>query len=103
MLATVAVSDNCIELFLQLVMPGNPLDSSLVKILNVTRRSFKRCETRGSAICRFRGASVLLLLLLWTVALTPSQGFSQADPEDSGPLLLSISPLTEQPGKLLKV
>jgi hypothetical protein len=85
-------------------MPGNPLDSSLVKTLNVAGRPFKRCATRGPAICRFlRRALHSLPLLLWAVVLTPSQGYSQADPEDAGPLLLSISPLTGRPGNLLKV
>ena len=56
---------------------------------------------------RFVGSSAVLFhslpLLLWAVVLTPSQGYSQADPEDTGPLLLSISPLTGRPGNLLKV
>ena len=53
----------------------------------------------------FRGALVpsSLLFLLCIAVLTPSQGFSQADPEDTGPLLLSISPLTGRPGNLLKI
>ena len=33
----------------------------------------------------------------------PRTAYSQADPEDTGPLLLSISPLTGRPGNLLKV
>jgi hypothetical protein len=80
------------------------LDSNRSQILIVVPHHIQPW-TRGSAICRFRGASgsALLLLLLWTAALTPSAGFSQADPEDTAPLLLSISPLTGQPGKLLKV
>ena len=57
---------------------------------------------RGAAI-RCAPLFGSLLFLLWAVVLTPSQGFSQADPEDTAPLLLSISPLTGQPGKLLKV
>lgn len=61
---------------------------------------------RGSASCRFlRGASLpsSLVFLLWAAGLTPSEGFSQSDPEDSGPLLLSVSPLTGQRGNSLKV
>jgi hypothetical protein len=59
---------------------------------------------RKFPICRFlRRARPSLLLLLWTVAFTPSQGFPQADPEDNGPLLLSVSPLTVQRGISLKV
>jgi len=61
---------------------------------------------RESAICSFFSGALLpkSLLLLWcAVVLTPSQGFSQADPEETGPLLLSISPLTGRPGNVLKV
>ena len=75
-----------------------------MKTLNVTGRSFKRCATHGPAICRFlRRALDSLPLLLWAVVLTSSQGYSQADPEDNGPLLLSMSPLTGQRGISLKV
>ena len=83
-------------------MFGNRLDSSLLNMSKAT--DLKRCSTRKFPICRFlRRARPSLLLLLWTVALTPSQGFPQADPEDTAPLLLSISPLTGRPGNLLKV
>jgi len=94
------------------VLPGrttmfsHPLDSSLVKILNVTGRSLKRCSTRESALHRFFSGDSLrswLLFLLWVVALTPTEGYSQAESEGDAPLLLSISPLAGQPGKLLKV
>ena len=61
---------------------------------------------RESVICCFlRGVSFRgwLLVLLCASALTPSDCFSQADPEDSGPLLLSVSPLTVQRGVSVKV
>jgi len=59
---------------------------------------------RGAVICRFhRRVSGLLLLLFGAVVLMPSQGFSQADPEDNGPLLLSVFPLTVQQATSLKV
>ena len=40
---------------------------------------------------------------VWAVALAPSDCFSQADPEDTSPLLLSLSPLTAQRGATLQV
>ena len=44
-------------------------------------------------ICRFSPCFFLArFFLLCAAALVPSEGFSQADPEDTGPLLLSISP-----------
>lgn len=69
-------------------------------------RHYMRGRMRRAAMCRvLRGVSFSgsPLLLLWMVALTPALGFSQADPEDSGPLLLSISPLTGRLGNPLKL
>jgi hypothetical protein len=60
----------------------------------------------GSGICHFLCHTFLtrrLLFLLFAVACLSSDGLSQADPEDSSPLLLSISPLAGRPGNLLKV
>jgi len=94
------------------VLPGrttmfsHPLDSSLLKILKATGRCRKRRAMRESVICRFlRGLSFpgSLLLLMCAAVLVPSDCFSQADPEDTGPLLLSVSPLTVQRGISLKV
>src|SRR5262245_29793307 len=87
-------------------MFSQPSDSSLVKILNVTGRSFKRCPMCEPALCGFLRCAPLfgsLLFLLWVLALTPTEGYSQVEPEGDAPLLLSISPLTGQPGNLLKV
>jgi len=87
-------------------MFSHPLDASLLKVSKATGRSLKRSSTRESALRRFFSGDFfrsLLLFLLWAVALTPTEGFSQADPEDTAPLLLSISPLTGQPSKPLKV
>ena len=69
-------------------------------------RHYMQGRMCGAAVCRvLRGVSFpgSLLLLLCAAALAPSDCFSQADPEDTGPLLLSISPLTGRPGNLLKV
>src|SRR5262245_34250201 len=83
-------------------MFGNRLDSSLLKISKAT--NLKRCWMCGFAIRRvFHRAGPSLLLLLWALLLVPSQGLSQADTEDTGPLLLSISPLTARPGNLIKL
>src|SRR5262245_44350735 len=61
---------------------------------------------RESLISRFFFSGsfpILLLFLMWTVALIPCDGFSQSNPEDTWPLLLSVSPLAAQRGKSLKV
>src|SRR5262245_11788792 len=57
-------------------------------------------------ICRFlcRGFWLRLLqMVFWTGVLIPSESFSQSNPTDTGPLLLSVSPLTAQRGTSLKI
>ncbi len=57
---------------------------------------------RGSSCCVY--LRDLLLSLLLVAALSPCDSLAQAEPEeDSGPLLISLSPLTAQRGSTLKV
>ena len=76
------------------------------KAMKVLVKTVQRIKLRQSAHCGSGGVSLpgWLLLLLIVTALSPSNGFAQAEPEDdSGPLLLSVSPLTGQPGRTFKV
>jgi len=57
-----------------------------------------------SVISRFFRRTLLLSsLLVWATALAPYDYFSQAEPENNSPQLLSLSPLTAQRGTTLQV
>jgi len=67
------------------------------------KRSDKALETAARGILSHGTLLQLLLCFVWTSAFVPSESFSQINPQDNGPLLLSVSPLIAQRGKSLKV
>ena len=86
-----------------MLMSGNGSPTKAAKLL---LKTLQRIALRQSARCGSGGVSLpgWRFLLLIVTALSPWSGFAQVEPEDdSGPLLLSVSPLTGQPGRAFKV
>lgn len=80
----------------------NP-EVSRVTTPNVSRRQ-RKAMLRSADHCFERRIRVdLLLFLLLLAAFLPSYGLAQGEPDESGPLLLSVSPLTGQRGSTFRV
>jgi len=82
------------------------LNSNLSTISKLGAFCLQGHHTRASAIRRLLTCdrfSILFLNVLWITALLAAEGLSQADSEETGPVLLSISPLMGQRGSTLQV
>ncbi len=82
---------------MQLTVSASKIVKAVVLLRNA--RQLEDCSS-------IRGLSVpgWLLLLMVVAALLPCDGFAQTEPEDDrGPLLISVSPLSGQPGSTFKV
>lgn len=83
---------------MQLTITASKIVKAVVLQRNALRVSADSASIRGVSLPGW------LLLLLFVAALLPCNGFAQTEPEDdNGPLLISVSPLTGQPGGTLKV
>ena len=86
-----------------MLMSGNGSPTKAAKLL---LKTLQRIALRQSARCGSGGVFLpgWRFLLLIVTALSPWSGLAQVEPEDdSGPLLLSVCPLTGQPGRTFKV